>query len=181
MEIEELKLSGVLLIKPRVFSDDRGFFKETFQAKRYKDGGTADSFVQDNISRSQQGALRGLHFQRQRPQAKLIQVNQGRIWDVVVDLRRGSQTFGQWTAVELTSDNHLQLFVPTGFAHGFLVLSETADVFYKCSDYYFPDDEQVLRWDDPQVKIDWPDAGKSLILSPKDQAGKLLQNLDAFA
>lgn len=162
-------LPDVLVIEPRVHRDDRGFFVETYHAPRYRDAGIDVVFVQDNHSRSARDTLRGLHWQvAPHPQAKLIRVVEGEILDVAVDVREGSPTFGHWAAVTLSSQNFRQLFVPIGFAHGFLVLSETADIEYKCSDIYDPASERGLMWNDPAIGIDWPVA--SPILSPRDRA-----------
>ena len=159
-------LSGVLLIEPDVFKDDRGFFLETYHQKKYAGRGIVRSFVQDNRSHSTKNVLRGLHYQLQNPQSKLVSVITGEIFDVAVDIRRGSPTFGKWEGVYLSSENNRQIFVPGGFAHGFCVLSETADVVYKCSDFYTPDDEFGILWSDPTIGIEWP--VKEPILSPKD-------------
>ena len=156
MNAIETALPGVLIIEPKVFSDDRGFFKETFQVERYSELGIVLPFVQDNHSRSQQGVLRGLHLQKTRPQGKLMSCSAGLVYDVAVDIDPNSSTFGRHVGVELSSDNHRQLWVPPGYAHGFCVLSETADIQYKCTDFYFPEDEGGLVWDDPDVGIEWP-------------------------
>jgi dTDP-4-dehydrorhamnose 3,5-epimerase len=145
----------VVIIEPKVFGDTRGFFMETFQADRYATNGIAAGFVQDNLSRSTQGVLRGLHFQNPRPQGKLVTVLRGSVLDVAVDVRVGSPTFGRHQAVELNDENRRQLWIPRGFAHGFLVLSESADFFYKCDEFYSPADEITVRWNDPAVAIDW--------------------------
>lgn len=168
MTVKVLKTSlpDVLIIEPRVFEDKRGFFIETYHQKRYSEGGIDGIFVQDNHSHSVSGILRGLHFQLKHPQAKLVQVVSGAIFDVAVDIRRGSPYFGQWTGVHLSVENHRQIFVPEGFAHGFCVLSETADVLYKCTDFYFPDDEGGILWSDPDINIELPI--QAPILSEKD-------------
>lgn len=166
MKIKETKLSGVLIIEPQVFEDDRGFFKETFQAENYREAGINLPFVQDNHSRSLKGVLRGLHLQKQNPQGKLVSCPSGAVFDVAVDVCPKSATFGQYVGVELTGNNHRQLWIPAGYAHGFCVLSNTADLQYKCTDFYFPDDESGLIWNDPDVNIDWPI--ENPILSPKD-------------
>lgn len=169
MKVSETSLPGVLLIEPRVFGDARGFFKETYHTRRYADHGvpgTGLSFVQDNYSRSARGVLRGLHFQRRHPQGKLVQVVRGVVFDVVVDIRPSSTTCGQWYGIELSADNHRQLWVPPGMAHGFCVLSDLADFQYKCTDFYRPDDEGGIAWNDPAIAIDWPIAEP--ILSDKD-------------
>lgn len=173
VKVTELELPGVLLFEPKVFGDDRGFFLETFHQQRYAEAGLTQPFVQDNLSRSRKGSLRGLHFQEPRPQGKLVQVLDGAVWDVAVDLRQGSPTFGRWLGMELSSANRRQLWVPPGFAHGFCVLSESADFFYKCTDFYAPAHERAIRWDDPDVGIRWPI--ESPLLSPKDAAAPLLR------
>jgi dTDP-4-dehydrorhamnose 3,5-epimerase len=169
-------LPDVLVIEPRVHRDDRGFFVETYHATRYREAGIDVTFVQDNHSRSVRGTLRGLHWQTDpHPQAKLVRVVDGEILDVAVDVREGSPTFGRWTAVTLSSENFRQLFVPVGFAHGFLVLSEQADIEYKCSDVYDPAAERGLMWNDPAIGIDWPI--NSPILSARDRAHPPLASL----
>lgn len=156
MKIAETSLPGVLIIEPKVFGDHRGFFKETFQVERYKEAGIVLPFVQDNHSRSQKGVLRGLHLQKTHPQGKLVSCSSGAVYDVAVDIDPNSPTFGQHVGVELTEDNHLQLWIPPGYAHGFCVLTDTADFQYKCTDLYHPEDESGLIWNDPDVNIDWP-------------------------
>ncbi|GAA4427837.1 dTDP-4-dehydrorhamnose 3,5-epimerase [Bremerella cremea] len=167
MEIETTKIAGVLLIKPRVFADRRGFFMETYRHERYAEAGIEAPFVQDNLSRSVQGTLRGMHFQVNYPQGKLINVIQGEVFDVAVDLRTDSPTFGQWVGAHLSEENKHQLYVPPGMAHGYCVLSESADFLYKCTEVYHPEDEEILKWNDPDVAIDWPIDNP--ILSDKDQ------------
>jgi len=159
-------LPGVLVIEPVAYEDDRGFFLETHHQKKYAEGGIDGTFVQDNRSHSKQGVLRGLHYQLRYPQGKLVYVITGEIFDVAVDIRRGSPTFGKWEGIYLSSDNNRQIFVPEGFAHGFCVVSETADVLYKCTDFYAPGDEFGILWSDPTIGIAWPVA--SPVLSPKD-------------
>ena len=166
VKYSKTSLPGVLLIEPDVFKDDRGFFLETYHQKKYAEGEIVKSFVQDNRSHSTRNVLRGLHYQLRNPQAKLIYVITGEIFDVAVDIRRGSPTFGKWEGVYLSSKNHHQVFIPEGFAHGFCVLSETADVLYKCSDLYNPDDEFGILWSDPMISIKWPVAKP--VLSAKD-------------
>ncbi len=167
MKVNQTNLEGVLHIEPKVFGDARGFFLETYNKERYMQAGFPDvDFVQDNHSRSSKGVLRGLHFQLNHPQGKLVQVVTGSVFDVAVDIRVGSPTFGQWYGCVLSEDNHHQLWIPPGFAHGFCVLSESADFVYKCTDYYRPDDEGGLLWSDPDVSIDWP--VESPLLSDKD-------------
>ena len=168
MRVIETTLAGVRLLEPTVFRDDRGLFLETFRADRFAAAGIPDNFVQDNHSRSLRGTLRGLHWQWRKPQAKLVRVVNGSIFDVVVDVRRGSPTFGRWLGFEMSADRFTQLFVPVGFAHGFCVTSEVADVEYKCSDVYDPQGEAGLIWNDPAVGVDWPI--ETPLLSPKDAA-----------
>ena len=159
-------LEGLLILQPRVYADERGYFLETYHALRYGDAGIETSFVQDNLSFSKKNVLRGLHFQISQPQAKLVQVISGAIFDVAVDIRPGSPTFGKWAGMVLSEENKRQLLVPEGFAHGFCVLSESAHVAYKCSTFYNPGDEGGIRWSDPEIGIDWPI--KDPILSQKD-------------
>ena len=157
MNVIKTKLKDCVIIEPKVFGDERGFFLETFQADRYADlAGITLPLVQDNHSRSSKGVLRGLHFQKTKPQGKLVRVVRGEVYDVAVDIRSGSPTYGQWEAVILSEENKTQFWVPPGFAHGFLVLSETADFEYKCTDYYDPSDEGSLLWNDPDLNIPWP-------------------------
>ena len=171
MNIIETGVSGAVIIEPQVFGDARGFFMETFQAEHYKKQAHIDlPFVQDNHSRSTRGVLRGLHFQKSKPQGKLVRVVRGEVFDVVVDLRSDSPTFGKWHSVWLSEENHRQLWLPPGTAHGFVVTSDSADFEYKCTDYYDPNDEGCLLWNDPQLKIDWPITNP--ILSDKDRAGQ---------
>lgn len=170
------KISGVVLIQPRVFPDDRGYFTETYHARKYSEAGLHRAFVQDNMSFSRQRVLRGLHYQRSCPQGKLVYAAQGEILDVAVDIRRGSPTFGQWEAHVLSEKNHHQLYVPEGCAHGFLVLSDTAAVMYKCTELYDPSDDRGLRWNDPDIAIDWPI--NNPVLSEKDAALPGLRELD---
>jgi len=172
MNVSETSLPGVLLIEPRVFGDARGCFFEIWRADRYAERGMASDFVQDNFSLSRRGTLRGLHFQEPSAQAKLTSVLHGAVFDVAVDIRRGSPTFGRWYGVELSDANRLQLFIPAGFAHGFCVLSEAAHFHYKCSTYYRPEHEQAIRWNDPDIGIAWPIADP--ILSSKDAVAPLL-------
>ena len=153
MNVIETALPGVLIIQPKAFGDHRGFFLETFQVERYREAGITLPFVQDNHSRSQRGVLRGLHFQKTRPQGKLVSVSRGAVYDVAVDIDPASATYGQFVGVELNDDNHRQLWIPPGYAHGFCVLSEVADFQYKCTDFYFPADEGGLAWNDPDVGI----------------------------
>jgi dTDP-4-dehydrorhamnose 3,5-epimerase len=168
LKFVETELSGVLLIEPDVFRDARGFFLETFHARKYREGGIAADFVQDNHSRSGRGALRGLHAQLGKPQGKLVRTVRGEIFDVAVDIRPGSKTFGRWTGATLSGENFRQIWVPPGFAHGFCVLSEMAEVEYKCTDFYDKADEIGIAWNDPSIGIDWP--VKDPLLSAKDAA-----------
>jgi dTDP-4-dehydrorhamnose 3,5-epimerase len=177
MEVTKTKLDGCVIIEPKIFGDHRGFFKETFQSSRYKEAGLTLPFVQDNYSRSSQGVLRGLHYQKNKPQGKLVSCLQGEVFDVAVDLRAESSTYGQWAGVILTGDNHIQFYVPPGFAHGFVVLSETADFQYKCTDYYDPSDEGGIIWNDPDIGIDWPLGGIKPKLSDKDMILPQLKDL----
>lgn len=179
MDVRPTDLPEVLLVAPRVFADARGYFFETYQADRYRAAGIPVAFVQDNLSRSRAGTVRGLHFQRHRPQGKLVQAVHGAIFDVAVDVRRRSPNFGRWTGHVLSDENHRQLYIPPGFAHGFCALSPEADVLYKCTDAYFPEHERTLQWDDPQVGIAWPLQIPPLV-SPKDARGTPLDRLDAF-
>jgi dTDP-4-dehydrorhamnose 3,5-epimerase len=176
MHVSETGLAGLIVIEPRCFRDDRGFFVESFQVERYKDEGIVGTFVQDNHSRSRQGVLRGLHFQIKRPQAQIVTVIRGRIFDVAVDLRSGSATFGRWYGVELSDEGPRQLYMAPGFAHGFCVLSEIADLHYKVSRLYDHDDEGGLIWNDGDVGIHWPIARP--IVSDRDGAYPALRQLD---
>ena len=177
MNLIKTDVAGAFIIEPKVFGDERGFFLETFQAERYKEQLGIDlDFVQDNHSRSGKNVLRGLHFQKTRPQGKLVRVVRGEVFDVAVDIRKDSPTYGQWAGVYLTEENKRQFWVPPGLAHGFVVLSDVADFEYKCTDYYDPSDEGCLMWNDPTVAIEWPE-GIEPILSAKDQEGSLLVDL----
>ena len=178
MTVRPLELAGMYLIEPRVFEDERGWFMETYQDRRFADAGITESFVQDNHSCSHRHVLRGLHFQHKWPQGKLVRVVRGEVFDVAVDLRRSSPTFGQWIGETLSETNRRQLYIPPGCAHGFCVLSSSADFVYKCTAAYAPGDEFTLLWNDPTVGIQWPvDAP---ILSAKDQAGLRLQDVPTF-
>ena len=177
MQVRDTDIPDVKEIQPTVHGDERGFFLETYSARRYAEHGIPTSFVQDNWSRSRRGILRGLHYQVQQSQGKLVQVMSGEVFDVAVDLRRGSDTFGRWVGVVLSAEKKNQLWVPPGFAHGFLVLSEVADFVYKCTEYYAPEHERCLRWDDPTVGIDWPLDGEPM-LSAKDCNGELLGEIE---
>ncbi len=166
MKAIETELPGVLILEPKVFGDRRGFFMETHNRQRYRELGIREHFVQDNHSRSRKGVLRGLHYQLIQPQGKLVWVIRGRVFDVVADIRRGSPDFGRWAGAVLDDCNHRQLYVPPGFAHGFCVLSDEVDFVYKCTDYYHPQSERGIAWNDPDIGIDWPDQAVSL--SDKD-------------
>lgn len=180
MNVVQTAIPGVLLIEPRVFGDARGFFLEGYNARGFRQAtGLSVDFVQDNQSRSRRGVLRGLHYQLQQAQGKLVSVVCGAVFDVAVDIRRSSPGFGQWMGVELSEDNHRQLWLPPGIAHGFLVLSERVDVLYKTTDYYAPEHERVILWNDPDIEIEWPLADEPL-LSPKDQAGLPLKQAECF-
>ena len=177
MNIVQTSLQDCVIIEPEVFGDERGFFLETFHTSRYADlAGISLPFVQDNYSRSLKGVLRGLHFQKKKPQGKLISVARGEVYDVAVDIRKGSSTFGQWVGVILSEENKKQLWVPPGFAHGFVVLSEIADFEYKCTDYYDPSDEGSILWNDPDLAIVWP--VENPILSDKDLNANKLADLE---
>jgi dTDP-4-dehydrorhamnose 3,5-epimerase len=176
MKVIEAELPGVLIIEPNVLGDERGFFLETFQSERYRrEAGIELTFVQDNHSRSRRGVLRGLHAQREHPQGKLVRVARGEVWDVAVDIDPGSQTFGTWTGVILSDENHRQLWIPPGYAHGFVVLSEAADFEYKCTACYRQEDEVGVRWDDPDLGIQWPVSNPTV--SNKDSRLPLLREL----
>ena len=176
MTVIKTKLDGCVIIEPKVFGDERGFFLETFQADRYiSEAGITLPFVQDNHSRSSKSVLRGLHFQKTKPQGKLVRVVRGQVYDVAVDIRKGSPTYGQWEGLILSEENKTQLWVPPGFAHGFVVLSDTADFEYKCTDYYDPSDEGSILWNDPDLDISWP--VESPVLSNKDANASRLVGL----
>ena len=170
MKVTETDLPGAVIIEPDVFGDERGFFKETYHQDRYRiEAGIEESFVQDNYSRSTAGVLRGLHFQKTKPQGKLVSVSQGAVFDVAVDIDPDSATFKQWVGVHLSGENHIQFYVPPGYAHGFLVLSEVADFQYKCTELYNPGDEGGIHWDDKEIAIQWPTSDQ-LLVSQKDAA-----------
>ena len=181
MKAERTSLADVLVIEPKVFGDARGFFMETWNARSFEALGIQARFVQDNHSRSARNVLRGLHYQLRQPQGKLVRVSAGEIWDVVVDLRRGSPSFGRWAGNRLDAESARMLWVPPGFAHGFLVLSDSADVLYKTTDFYAPEHERTLLWNDPAIGIDWPLAGAEPVLSDKDRRGTLLAQAETFA
>jgi len=180
MQVIETRLPQVLILEPKVFGDERGFFMESFNQRAFEEAtGLVRHFVQDNHSRSRQGVLRGIHYQLEQPQGKLVRVTQGRVFDVAVDLQRRSPTFGQWVGVELSAENHRQLWVPEGFGHAFVVLSDSADFLYKTTDYYHPASECCIRYDDPELGIEWPDVA-GLTLSDKDRAGVPLRDAEVF-
>jgi dTDP-4-dehydrorhamnose 3,5-epimerase len=181
MNVITTDLPGVLVFEPRVFGDHRGYFMETWRADTFAAAGLTLPFVQDNQSSSRQGVLRGLHYQIRQPQGKLVRVLSGCVFDVAVDLRRGSPAFGRWTGVELSAENRRQFWVPPGFGHGFYVLSEQAEFVYKCTDYYAPEHERALRWDDPAIGIAWPLLpGVETALSDKDRAGAPLAEAQVY-
>jgi dTDP-4-dehydrorhamnose 3,5-epimerase len=181
MKVLPTAIPEVVVIEPIVREDSRGFFVETWHASRYADAGLPATFVQDNYSGSMSGVLRGLHYQLRHPQGKLVRVVRGAVFDVAVDLRRSSPTFGHWVGVELTAEAHRQLWIPPGFAHGFYVTGERADLMYKCTDYYAAEDERTLRWDDPDLAIAWPLVlGRRPTLSPKDLAGLSLADAEVY-
>ncbi len=175
MKVTPTSLPEVLKIEPKIFEDERGYFYESWKEDRYQDHGLSGEFVQDNISRSSKGTLRGLHFQEPNAQGKLVMVLTGRVFDVAVDVRLGSPRFGQWVGLELSDENHYQLWIPEGFAHGFCVLSDSADFFYKCTSQYCPETELIVRYDDPAIGVDWPDVEPNL--SQKDMAAPLLTDV----
>lgn len=180
MNIVETALPGVVIIEPRVFGDERGFFMESWNAEAFGAAGLDLAFVQDNHSRSQRGVLRGLHFQNPFPQGKLVRVTRGAVFDVAVDLRWSSWHYGKWVGVELSADNKRMLWVPEGFAHGFLTLEDDTDFLYKCTAPYLPETEHTLAWNDPAVGIGWPLAGREPIISAKDAAGLSLADVPVF-
>lgn len=181
-DVATTPISGLLVITPRVFTDDRGWFFESFSEQTSADViGGSPRFVQDNCSRSIRGVLRGLHYQLPpRSQGKLVQVTSGAVVDVAVDVRSSSPTFGEWYSVELSDENHKQLWIPPGFAHGFLTLSEWVDLAYKVTEYYSPEHDRCIRWDDPEIGIDWPDIGAAPMLSPKDADAPMLREAEIF-
>ncbi len=180
MNIVETALPGVLLIQPRVFGDARGFFLESWNQQSFAAAGLDLAFVQDNHSRSAKGVLRGLHYQLHNPQGKLVRVTQGAVFDVAVDIRRSSPHFGRWVGYELSAENHHMLWIPPGFAHGFMVLSDTADFLYKCTSLYDPPSDRGIAWNDPAIGIDWPDTGGTPLLSAKDAAAPRLADAEVF-
>jgi dTDP-4-dehydrorhamnose 3,5-epimerase len=181
MNIVRTEIPDVLILEPKVFGDSRGFFMESFNARTFRElTGVEAEFVQDNHSRSGRGVLRGLHYQIVQPQGKLVRVVRGEVFDVAVDIRRGSATFGKWAGVVLSEENRRMAWVPAGFAHGFLVLSETADFLYKTTDYYAPQHERAIAWNDPAIGIEWPLGGMMPVLSGKDQKAVLLAGAEVF-
>ena len=180
MKVSDTSLPGVKLVEPKVFGDERGFFLESWNAQAFAEAGIDETFVQDNHSRSARGVLRGLHYQLVRPQGKLVRVVGGRAWDVAVDIRRSSPHFGQWTAVELSAENKRMLWVPPGFAHGFLALEEGTEFIYKCTALYAPEHERSILWSDPAIGIEWPELGTAPIASAKDAAGVPLAEAEVY-
>lgn len=180
MEFVKLAIPDVVLVKPKVFGDTRGYFFEIWESRKFAAAGIDAAFVQDNYSRSVQNTLRGLHYQIKQPQGKLVRVTHGEVFDVAVDMRKSSPSFGRCVTVVLSADNKQQLWIPPGFAHGFYVLSESAEFFYKCTDYYAPEHERTLRWDEPKLAIPWPLNSAAPILSAKDQQGKSLADADHY-
>ena len=181
MNIQKTAIPDVLIIEPKVFTDERGFFMETFQARKFAEHGLPQNFVQDNHSGSKRGTLRGLHYQIRQAQGKLVRVVAGEVFDVAVDLRKSSPTFGQWAGTHLSVENKMQLWIPEGFAHGFIVLSDWAEVIYKVTDFYASEWERTLLWNDPEIGIEWPLLdGMSPILSTKDAQGKPLRDAELF-
>jgi len=181
MQVIETDLPGVLILEPKVFGDARGFFQETWNAKVFADIGIDAEFVQDNHSRSAKGILRGLHYQLQEPQGKLVRVTSGRVFDVAVDIRRSSRHFGRWTGVELSGENKRMFWVPPGFAHGFVALEDETDFLYKCTALYAPQWDRGIAWNDPEIGIDWPLEGLAPQLSAKDTAAIALKDAEVFA
>jgi len=181
VKVTALRIGEVKLLEPRIFADERGWFFEAWNARALSAAGFHEHFVQDNCVRSTRGVLRGLHYQLWKPQGKLVRVTAGEVFDVSVDLRRSSPTFGEWVGERLSGDNHRAIWIPPGFAHGYLALSETADVYYKCTAFYDPADERAVRWDDPAVGIAWPVAGVGApILTPRDRDAPLLANAETY-
>lgn len=181
MKVTKTQLEGVLILEPKVFGDERGFFMESFNQRVFDEAvGHHVEFVQDNHSRSTKGVLRGLHYQLQQPQGKLVRVTRGAVFDVAVDIRKSSPTFGQWVGVELSESNHRQLWIPAGFAHGFVVTSDSADFLYKASQYYAPTHERSILWNDPDIGIEWPDFGGEPTISVKDAAALHLAQAETF-
>jgi len=175
MKVTTCEISGLLILEPKIFTDSRGFFLETLNQTRYREVGLSDDFVQDNLSFSGRGTLRGLHFQNPHSQGKLVQILQGEVFDVAVDIRRSSSTFGRWHALVLSGEKKRQFYIPYGFAHGFVVLSEAALFHYKCTKFYSPKEELSIRWDDPDIGIEWP--VKAPVVSEKDAKGLRLRDI----
>jgi dTDP-4-dehydrorhamnose 3,5-epimerase len=180
VKIIETAIAGALIIEPKVFGDPRGFFMETWNAATFAEAGLEMKFVQDNHSRSQRGVLRGLHFQNPSPQGKLVRVTRGAVFDVVVDIRKSSPTFGQWLGMELSEENQRMLWVPEGFAHGFLTLEDNTDFVYKCTTLFAPENEHIIAWDDPTIGVDWPLDDITPLISEKDAAGMALADVTPF-
>jgi dTDP-4-dehydrorhamnose 3,5-epimerase len=181
MKFDRTEIPDVLIVEPRVFADPRGWFMETWERRKFAAGGLDVEFVQDNHSESSRGVLRGLHYQIRQPQGKLVRVTAGEVFDVAVDLRRSSPTFGRWVAAVLSGENRRMMWIPPGFAHGFYVLSDRAEFIYKCTDYYAPEHERSLAWNDARVGVRWPvAAGTEPLLSPKDRAGKPFDAIETF-
>lgn len=181
MKFSATSIPDVIVVEPVVFGDDRGFFMETWQVRKFARGGIDAAFVQDNHSKSVQGTLRGLHYQMSHPQGKLVRVLAGTVYDVAVDLRRSSPTFGRWVGETLSAENKKMLWVPPGFGHGFYVMSDTAEFFYKCTDFYAPEHERCIRWDDPSLAIDWPlVGGRDPLLSEKDEGGLSFREAECY-
>jgi dTDP-4-dehydrorhamnose 3,5-epimerase len=182
MRFVETSLSGVVTVIPKVFEDSRGYFMEIWQERRFREAGIDINFVQDNFSQSSKGTLRGLHYQLNQPQGKLVRVVSGEVFDVAVDLRKSSPGFGRWAGAILSAENKHLLWVPPGFGHGFMVLSDTAEFEYKCTDYYAPEFERSIRWNDPDIGIEWPStASGSMVLSDKDAAAPFLKDAETYA
>jgi dTDP-4-dehydrorhamnose 3,5-epimerase len=182
MPLAPPSISDLLVIDPKVFGDDRGFFFESFNQRHFSQvTGVSDAFVQDNHSKSQRNVLRGLHYQIHQPQGKLVRVVAGEVWDVAVDIRKSSPTFGKWLGVKLSAENKKMLWIPKGFAHGFVVLSDSAEFLYKTTDYWAPEHERCILWNDPELGIDWQLGGTTPLLSAKDQAGKRFSEAEIFA
>ncbi|WP_024335007.1 dTDP-4-dehydrorhamnose 3,5-epimerase [Desulfotignum balticum] len=182
MQITDTTLEDVKVLRPKVFGDARGFFMETFRDSEFRETVADVTFVQDNHSRSGNGVLRGLHYQIRQPQGKLVRVISGEVFDVAVDIRKSSPEFGRWAGAVLSAENKDMLWVPPGFAHGFYVMSDYAEFVYKCTQYYAPEHERVILWNDPAIGIDWPLSGRGLpLLSPRDEAGVLLKNAEVFS
>ncbi len=182
MQLVATAIPDLVIIEPKVFGDDRGFFYESFNQRRFTElTGVTDTFVQDNHSKSARNVLRGLHYQIQQPQGKLVRVVAGEVWDIAVDIRRSSPSFGKWVGVRLSADNKKMLWIPKGFAHGFVVLSDSAEFLYKTTDYWAPEHERCIIWNDPDLNIDWQLGGSKPLLSGKDQAGKAFKDAEVFA